>query len=166
MRYTTIYDLQTQPVMDWRSLVLPFGLAIAAAFMAYYTRAGFHRSVALVFAVSFVVLPVGIQAFNYYYLTSRPMKVVEGSVWGYWRKDWTTRHDGKNIHHSQEAFRVGTTEFWYNRSQTAGFTNVEPVEYPIRDGLPVRIHYASVRQIDSDEIINMIAKLEVVAEGA
>ncbi|MFD2574347.1 hypothetical protein ACFSUS_27175 [Spirosoma soli] len=161
MRYLSVYDLYALPPIDWRSLVLPFGLAIAAGLVGYQTRPGFARNAFFVFAALFVVLSVGIPVFNYYYLSTQKPRVVEGAVSDYWRKDWTTRRDGKNQHHSQEGFRVNTVTFWYNRSPTAGFTNVDPVEFPIRDGLAVRIHYVPMRQISDGERINAIVKLDV-----
>ena len=81
---------------------------------------------------------------------------------GYQEKEWTERYDGKNHHYSYEGFWVDTVPFSYFRNvEMPGFTNTAPVQYPIRDGLPVRIHYIPERQITDGSITNRIVKLEV-----
>lgn len=164
MKYTTLFDLQANPPVDWRTMVIPVGLSIAAALAGYFTRPGNGRKGLFVFAILFLVLPLGLQGFYYYYLKAKKAQVVEGVLANCWKKDWTTRRDGKNEHHSQEGFRVNEVKFWYNRpAATPSFTNSGPVRYQLNDGLAVRIHYVPVEQLDTDVITNEIVKVEVVA---
>ncbi|RIV19124.1 hypothetical protein DYU11_26925 [Fibrisoma montanum] len=160
--YTTIYDLTSQSAISWRSLVLPFGLAVAATVCAYYARSSFSRFGLLGFAIIAVLVAVVIPAWDYYQLSRQKPRMVEGPVADYQEKEWTERYDGKNHHYSYEGFWVNTIAFSYFRNvEMAGFTNTEPVQYPIRDGLPVRIHYIPERQLTDGSVTNRIVKLEV-----
>ncbi|GAB4033300.1 hypothetical protein GCM10028809_34440 [Spirosoma gilvum] len=162
IRYTTLYDLSTEPLLNWRSLVLPFGLAAAALIAAYTSRPGSGRNGLIAFAVIAVVVSVGIPLFDQYQLKHQKALKVEGPIVGYWEKEWTERRDGKNNHYSYEAFRVDTVSFGYYRNvEMAGFFNGGPEQVSLRDGMAVRIHYVPERQLDDDRILNRIVKLEI-----
>lgn len=162
MHYTTIYDLWAQPLINWRSLVLPFGLAAAALVAAYFSRPGSGRTGLLVFSVAAVVVSVGIPSFDQYQLKRHKPLTAEGPIVGYWEKEWVERRDGKNNSYSYEAFQVDTVSFGYYRNVgMAGFHNGEAERVPLHDGLFVRIQYVPERQLDDGRTINRIVKLEI-----
>lgn len=162
MHYTTRYDLASLPPIDWRSLIIPLGLAFLALLSVYFTRPGAGRKWLVAFAVIAILVSVGIPYWDRQYLLSQPALLAQGPITNHWTRDWSERRDGKNKRFSYEGFRVDTVLFGYFRHvDGVGFTNTSPYEVPLRDGLPVRIRYVPQRRIDDGIVDNRILKLDV-----
>ncbi len=165
MSYTTLFDVSTRPPLDWRSLVLPFGLALLAVLCFAFSRSSSAgRYFLLVFAALAVIVPVALPYWDHSRLTKAlttgQCAVAEGTLTGHWERKWTERRNGKNNRLHYEGFRVGAVSFGYYRSRDASDFN-NPDNFLFRDGLPVRIHYFPERQLDDGTVLNRIVKVEV-----
>jgi hypothetical protein len=55
---------------------------------------------------------------------------------------------------------VGGVGFAYARGAEAGFTNHQDPHIPLRDGMALRVSYLAQPQLDSDDLVYRILKLE------
>ncbi|GAB3704932.1 hypothetical protein GCM10027592_36820 [Spirosoma flavus] len=162
VNYTTIYDLAAQPAFTWRTLVLPLGLAIAAATVACFTRHNAGRYGLFAFALIAVLVSVVMPYWDRNQLLRKQPKLAEGVIHDHWEKEWTKRVNGKKRRHSYENFQVNNVTFGYFRNVVmAGFNNTDSPRFPLRDGLSVRIHYVPEQQLDDGSVLNRIIKLEI-----
>ncbi|MBD2705798.1 hypothetical protein IC229_34685 [Spirosoma sp. BT702] len=162
MPYTTIYDLAAQPVLNWRSLVLPLALAVAASIIACFTRQNAGRYGLFAFVFITVLVSVVMPYWDRYQLLHKEPRLAEGVITNHWEKEWTKQVNGKKQWYSYESFQVNTVTFGYFRNVVmAGFHHEEMAKIPLHDGLAVRIHYVPEQQMDESSVLNRIVKFEL-----
>jgi hypothetical protein len=166
MQYHTLFDISTAGYKEWQFAIIS-GLLVAAnvVVLLFFRRATFRKSLhvvsAIVVFVSFCIPYWDHTRLVRAYLNNN-YQVAEGKMENYWQREWYDKRRKQT--NRQEGFTVGGVRFAYARSAEAGFTNHQDPRIPLRDGMTLRVCYVAQPQLDSDDPVYRILKLETKGE--
>ncbi|MDQ3815578.1 MAG: hypothetical protein M3347_16810 [Armatimonadota bacterium] len=163
MNYKTVYDISEYGYHEWTTVIaaaVVFGVSLLLFFIFKISKKSLIWPCVTLLISIFLALMGAMTYWDYARLKNRLVEkktqVVSGVIERHWeRKVWRNKTTDY-----YEGFTVNGVKFEYTVDHSAaGFTNSQKEKVPLRDGLPVRVHYVKDELAGHSEL--RILKLEV-----